>query len=361
MGVRLATPHDREARERFYASRASARRSGIYVERTPDVFQSFRTEGAETDLVLAEDSSTRRVTGAGAASYRRAYLNGGPEPIQCGYLGSLEIEPGQWRLLRAGYAELSARARTRRCPVHLTSVLSANAHARKVLPSRRLGIPEYRWEGGLTTMICSPRALRKLGRGEVSDEVSARVATRADYGDIDRFITEVGPLWQAFPAYTCEDLTGRGFLPDACPQKLLVVRDQRQVRAIGLVWDIERMKRWRINLGGMNPLAKLLRRLGLKLQALPDILSTTARCSFLAARLVRADDPQALRRLLVEAGKLMPAGASLCLTFHERDPLAKVLERIAAIRLSSELFSVHFDQVTFDFDGRPFYVEAGAL
>lgn len=360
MGVRLATRNDRESISRFLGGRERRTcRGSIYVDREPDFFASFDTEGKEARILIAESALEGQVVGVGALSHRPAFLNGGTEPINTGYLGSLELEPGQWCNLRAGYALIRRYASAAACPVCLTTILAGNQHAKAVLSSRRLGLPEYRSQGTVTTILCTARALGRMRSGQSGSLIAER-AGRGDCAEIDRFISEVGPSWQAFPAYSCADLSGSGFLPGARLENLLIVRDRAKIRGIGLLWDVERFKRWKVDSCRMSTFGRVARQMWLSIHGQPNIFATSHRICFLAARLVRPGDTEAFSTLLRAAAEALADG-SVCFSLHERDPFLKPLSRLSALRFGSELFSVHFEGSAFKFDDRPFYLEAGAL
>ena len=117
----------------------------ISLEREPSYFGSARAEGGRCYVVCARDPETGRVVGMGSRVVRELFING--EPQRVGYLSQLRLEPGyrHWsrKLLRRGFSLLRDTRAPDEAPFDITTIVSGNAAARRMLESGQPGFPRY--------------------------------------------------------------------------------------------------------------------------------------------------------------------------------------------------------------------------
>ena len=154
----VGTPADDAEVRRLYRDNPMGGAISLSLEREPDASLAAGIEGDAHQTIVA-----RRAGGGlcavGTRSVRWAYVNG--EPARVGYLGGLRVDAdrrGDPRLLLRGYAKLrelhEADGSVR---LYLTSIVTDNAAARRVLEAGLRGMPAYRFAGEFVTLVMRSR------------------------------------------------------------------------------------------------------------------------------------------------------------------------------------------------------------
>ena len=131
----------------------------LSLEREPDSRIAARIEGPILHQTIVGRRPGGGLFGFGTRGVRTMYLNGTPQPV--GYLGGLRLDAdhrGNAAALRQGYllfGELHDRDRA--TPLYLTSILSDNANARRLLEANLRGMPTYRFVGEFVTVVLNVR------------------------------------------------------------------------------------------------------------------------------------------------------------------------------------------------------------
>lgn len=142
----------------------------VQFTRDPDPYASLLAEGDDVVVPVARerpspDHPRGRLVGMGACVTRTAWVNGAPARV--GYLTGMKVLPeyrGRFRLIPRTYAML--REHTRHVDCYVTTILSTNSAARKLLEKQRPGMPAYRYVGDYTTHCL--RLPRARGRDRVT-------------------------------------------------------------------------------------------------------------------------------------------------------------------------------------------------
>ncbi|HET9552787.1 MAG TPA: hypothetical protein VFP50_07455, partial [Anaeromyxobacteraceae bacterium] len=147
-----ARPGDEPALRRLLRESPFAGAVSLSLEREPDFQLAAAVEGDRHDVVVAR-APDGRVEGLASRSVRTAWVNG--RPARLGYLGQLRAGAGgrgRVRLLRHGFRLLDAARRPDELPFDLTSIVSDNLPARRLLEAGLPGFPTYRPLGELVTL-----------------------------------------------------------------------------------------------------------------------------------------------------------------------------------------------------------------
>ena len=118
--------------------------------RGSDPYASLLAEGDAVVVPVVRDAETGRAVGMGACVIRTAWVNG--EPRRVGYLTGLKLIPelrGTIPLIPQVYAFLAEH--THDVDLFVTTILTSNTKARRLLERRHAEMPEYRMVGAYTT------------------------------------------------------------------------------------------------------------------------------------------------------------------------------------------------------------------
>lgn len=366
----LATPaDDRQLGEVLAATPMDGQISVVFA-RHPSYFGAAAVDGRTVQVGVARDNLAGRIVGMGSRAISMRYVNG--RPISVGYLSGLRLLPeyrGQAKLLARGYRFLRELHGDRAAAFYLTTITADNDAALNVLASGRAGLPVYHPCGNYHTLPLSTSRIPTIGTPN-GNPVEVRQATMADRDAILRFLNEHGPSRAFFPVYEARDLfTDGGLLQGlACQDVLLACRGPDIVGTLAC-WDQSDFKQIRIHryrgwLRSARPLynawAVLRRR-----ATLPTV-GSTLRVRLAAIPVVRDDDPDVFRRLLILMLRQMAdRGERLLLVgMHEADPLLPVAQQYAGRAYITRLFIVYWPDEVADVSNltrRVPYLELGAL
>jgi hypothetical protein len=131
----------------------------ISLEREPDFFRAAEIEGDLHHTGVARDPSTGEILGMCTRAVREAWVNG--ELARLGYLSQLRVARGRVRvsreLLRFGFEGLRASHRPDEAAFDVTTIVSDNAAARRLLEFGLRGLPRYRMLEPIVTFMIPVR------------------------------------------------------------------------------------------------------------------------------------------------------------------------------------------------------------
>lgn len=302
----------------------------VKFTRDPDPFTSLLAEGDEVVVPVARERGTGRLVGMGACVIRSAWLNG--EPTRIGYLTGLKALPqfrGWLRLIPQMYDFLRQHTATVEC--YITTILTANQGARRLLERNRPGMPRYRFVTDYTTHCFRARA---RGRDRMSDGTVAE-------------LVELGA-----PGRT--NLTCVGAPPGVGDRDVRVLRD---AGGTALAWcavlDQRATKQYRITgyHGGYAALARLpVHRLGFP--RLPRVGAAANQVGVVGAGAVD-DDPRLIGELLRRVGTEFTDRDFVMIGSTPGTPVAAALDPMRTITYDSRLHDVTFDDRCRQLDDRP--------
>lgn len=228
----------------------------LSLQREPSFFRAAEVEGPEHQAVVArrEDGS---VCAFGTRSVRLRYVNG--EPTRVGYLGSLRLDRdvrGDGRVVAGGYRKLrelhDADGAT---GIYLTSIMSDNQPARRLLESGKRGLPTYEFLCDFVTLVMSVRSRRwRSLRAARAENFLSRLGLRMKHGDredtpaVGNLLRCEGSRYQFHPVWENPEGDGREFCLAACGAKIAACAalwDQQAVRQSVVSGYAPALRRWR--------------------------------------------------------------------------------------------------------------------
>ncbi len=342
--VRPAGPADDAALRRLLRETPMDGEVQVAFAREPDFFQAAAVEG-ETTTVAAWDEG--RVVALFSRSVRDCWVDGAPARLP--YLSALRIAPGyrqSRRLLQLGFdwVRRLEEADPQALRWSITTVVSDNTRARRLLEAHLPGLPRYVPQEDLVTLAATPWPPLRL---QVPGVV-VRSATAADEGELGALLGrwgqrhELGPVWDG--GIFTDGARGRGLSWDA------VTVATRGGHLVGCVatWDQRPYKQTLVTgYGGhLRFTRRLVNLLGPLLRAphLPPP-GGELRHATLSHLAVDDDDPEVLAALVGHAHDRVEVG-HLTTMLAARHPLLPRLRALLRPReYRSTLYRVGFGEV----------------
>jgi len=331
----------------------------VAFEREPSFYDALEVEGEENYVVAARSKVKGNLVGFGTRSTKKVYLNG--EATKVGYLSSLRLDPAYRNGLAVarGYRRLKQVHQSGDVSHYFTTIIDDNYLAKKLLTSGKAGLPTYLDAGRFFTMALRPSAQKH------SPDSTIRTANSSDIQMIVEFLNQEGRNKQLFPVYTADHLTNsRGLLRGLHFKDILLSFNNDKLIGIMGLWNQSSFRQSIIQQYSTllhltryiyNPISRITGKP--KLPA-PGKLNyaVIALCCIRDNCVSTFND--LLNRTLVKARNLH----SVLLGLHESDPLIGSLKNRPHIPYISRLYYVYWeDNVTPKADGRPPYLELGAL
>lgn len=322
-------------------------------EREPDFFAAARLEGDAHRTLIA--GSGDQVNAVFSHAIRTRYLNGMPRSVA--YLGQLRVRAahvGKRRLIRDGFSLCRDLLETADCePFFLTTIISDNERARRILTAGLPGMPRYRPLGRLVVLAMRCGGADWRGDGSIRQAGETDVAELADFIDSQARHRDFAPVW------TAQTLFGSDAGLGLSPSDFLLLRRDGRLQACAAIWDQRPIKqnvvRGYAGIGGhLRPLLNLVSPLtGLpRLPAVGQAVNT----AFLSHFHVRpGQEASAQARVLVRAA-LALAGErgldGLLAGGDVRDPVVAALRRyFRPYSYHSDVYAAHWPEGAAAVDG----------
>lgn len=277
----------------------------LSFEREPDYFAATRFEGERHGVLVAREhgrsvrQDETRIVGVCARASRRVFVDG--EPHWLGYLGQFRaIEAWQrgyraYRLLKAGFDQVERLLRRPdELPFDITSILSDNYRAKRLLSAGLRGMPRYQWLSGFHTLV-----FRSGGsvRGEAR---RVQPGTAVGLAAIAHCLRRNYRRYQFAPVWDEQSLADAGLGAG----DFFVLRDAERVTACLAIWDQRAFKQvvvraYRPPIGPLRPLINIVARV-LGNPTLPP-RGQPLRHGWLSHLACDEDAPSALQALLAVA------------------------------------------------------------
>lgn len=200
----------------------------LAFQREPDALgENF---GARShDFILARDRRNDRYVGVCERVVRECYVNG--ERRRLPYLAGLRVVPGfrhRLLVLRGGFEALRRlTGDAADLGWSMTSIMSDNAVARRVLGANLRGMPRYEIVGEFSSFV-----LTAHGVGE------AERASEADLPEISALLMAHGARRQFSPVWTLDALRAAMASGGSSARDFFVVRRGGAIRACAALWDV---------------------------------------------------------------------------------------------------------------------------
>jgi hypothetical protein len=223
----VAAPRDEPIVRSILARIATGGRMQLSMRREPDAFSSF---GALAHgYIVARNRRSGEYVGVCERVVREVFVNG--EPRALAYLGGLRVVPGfrhRLLVLRGGFeAVRQMLVAPGDLPWSLTSIMSDNASARRLLGANLKGMPRYEPVGEFSTFALLPGGKSDCEQADPSDlpgiaDLLMRQGARGQFAS----------CWRTA---TLEAFARNGWLS---ARDFFVVRSPRgDIRACAALWD----------------------------------------------------------------------------------------------------------------------------
>lgn len=341
----------------------------LSYEREPNYFLATTLEGDVQQTMITRETTTGRIVGVFSRSEFDAFINGREQRV--GYLGQLRVDSayqGHVRRLRQGYeACRTLLHQNGRAPFYLTSIVTANERARRLLLAGLPGLPTYRELAPFSTLVLPTRQfVARAGKSGMS----VRRATVADLPQIAALLQRCYRRFQCAPIWTEEALRS----PERCRgltiEDFFVAESAGTLVGCAALWDQQsfkqhvvrgysaRVRRWRRLLNVFAPLVGL--------PCLPAI-DTTLHLVYLSHLAVANDEPEVMKALIktVGANAHRRNYGLITLGLAEGHPLLPLVKRrFRHFEYHSLLCLVYWEdgaQAATSLNARPVHVELAML
>jgi hypothetical protein len=290
----VAAREDEPAVRGLLAKFATGGTVQLSLRREPDAFAADFGSRAH-DYILARNRRSGDLVGLCERVVRDTFVNGEPRALP--YLAGLRVVPNfrhRPLVLRGGF-EAVRRLIGVNSPHNyaLTSIMSDNVTAKRMLGANLRGMPRYEPAGEFATFALPP-----------GGEVRAERATAADLPDISALLLENASRTQFGAAWTLEVLQSYAAAGWLRPEDYFVIRREGRIRACAAVWDqsahrqvvVAGYSRW---LARTRPLVNATAKL-LGIPRLPPP-GEPLRCAYFSHVGLTNDDPDDLGALLDSA------------------------------------------------------------
>ena len=330
----------------------------LLYTRRPDAYYSFQNEGDQVWILVCRDQHCQKIIGIGALAARSLYVNGKPERI--GYLfglRSLRRYRCKFSILKQGYAFLREVQRQNDIAWSLTTILQENIYAQKMLEKKRPYMPSYCRLGSYSVYAL-------LGKPEKStwQRLDCRKAESADIPELVAFLNRQGQKLQFFPVV--DEQLFQGQLPGLEIDRVVVMRQHREIVAVGALWDQRGYKQYQvIGYGGawrwLYPFSSLLPLFGYPKLAKPGKILNFFTLSWWA---VKNSDPQIFSCFLDAVAHFGSSYDYFVVGLSDSNSLQSIISARRHIRYRSTVYGVYWGNPPYPLDdSSPGYLECAML
>jgi hypothetical protein len=340
----------------------------VSLEREPDLFMAGSIEGERHHTIVARDRSRGRPVGMASRSVYNGFLNG--TPCSLGYLSQLRVDRvyrGRVGLLPQGYALIRSLRGETDLPFDLSSIVTDNRTARRVLGAGLSGIPTYQELEPFTTLMLplwrqqKTRAQSELLIERGSPERMEEIATCLERNRV---------RYQFAPRWTARELLSPERSRGLAPRDFFVAVRRGAVVGCVAIWDQSGFKQIVVrNYGATMRRWRPIVEISARLFGTPRLPSPGRPIPhvYLSHVAVDDDDVDVFSALLARAYNEARERRHACLVagFAERHPFLPVIQRsYRAWTYSSILYAVCWDGGTAALEGidrRVPHLEVGLL
>jgi|WetSurMetagenome_2_1015567.scaffolds.fasta_scaffold00706_6 hypothetical protein len=212
----------------------------LLFTRRPDAWRSLQMEGEEVKVLLCRERATGLLIGMGACSINRCYVNGSPRLVA--YLFGLKCKKSHrhraGRMIVAMYEQFRRYLADKGIGCILTTVLSENAAARRLLAAPHSGKPDYVHIGKFDVFALATARLKKE---RFPDTIRRTCGAKVPREQLVDFFDGTGRKQNFFPVVNDARARPSDFF-DKCV--VLCDRDSGTIRAAGYGWDQRAYKQY---------------------------------------------------------------------------------------------------------------------
>lgn len=335
----------------------------VSLQREPDANIAAAIEGEKHHTVLILNSNADRVLGMGSRSVRKCYING--EVKKIGYLGQLRSEPGRKGIKRlaAGFKAINNTRETDELPFDLTSIISDNENAVRLLEKGFKGIPKYEFLTELSTFIIPTRFAKD------DPKIAVEEGSEKEISSIVESLQRYSKQYQFAPFWDKKTITDNAKCRGLTPNDFYFIRSGNEVGSCMAIWDQRSYKQIAIHgYTGMLALCRPVLNLYLKLAGKPVFPSAPcelkmAYLSHMAINNNSIDNFTALMTKVRHEGKKRGLDYLMISLCNDHELFHVLKSQIPNYEYKSNLYTVHWNGEKLDQEiGRRIpYVEAAVL
>ncbi|MCB1044669.1 MAG: hypothetical protein KDC35_17130 [Acidobacteria bacterium] len=261
--VESANADDNAAICALQSDKAMKGRISLALERRPSFFDALSVEGVRNSVFVAKNER-HEVIGMCCRSVRPVWVDG--EVCALGYLGSLRVHgclKGRIKPLAAGFRACRDDHQAQELPYDITSILSDNREARRLLERNLSHLPKYRAVAPFKTFVMTTGKSRCKGAKLQPEELPRFIS----------FINQTNRRFDFAPAWQESDF-GSHLLKGVDAESCTMIEDGGVPVATGAVWDQRAFKQTTVT--GYAPLVARFRgfiNLGLTVAGKPTLPS----------------------------------------------------------------------------------------
>jgi len=329
--VNLANSKDEKAIVTFLQKNEMDGPIKLGLERTPDFFKSLDIEGHEKQVIVIKNND---IHGLAICSWKKSY----PENIV--YLHSLKLSSSirGSRALFLGFKKLKSLIKDN--SIIYTTILSNNKTAIKVLTSKRVGLPNYIYQGEILSYMFK----------SLSESKSLQTNIRSiKSSDINNLIT----FWkdQAKNRSLMPEVNESHFLTYSGPllgyqMKNILIAEKNGVIIASLAFrNVFNWKAWVVK--GYSKSISILKpfiNIYSALRGIPNLPNKgPITNTYMGAWYLSAEGLTPARHLLEKAREMIGEKSQLLLALHEDDPLNECCHQVPKRILKSKLYTIRWD------------------
>lgn len=338
----------------------------LSFQRNPNFFHAIGVQGKFNQIVIARKTDTKEIIGFGTRSIKPVYLNG--KVCDIGYLSGLRLNEKYRRgtLVARGYRYFKDLHKDGRTPIYITTIIESNLDAKRILTSKKAGLPAYN-DFGLYYLIAINLLAKKR---KIGNDINIINGSKENLEKIMEFINKEGPRKQFFPYYSKKDfISGDGSLRDLNIEDFYIAVKKNKIVGVMAKWDQTNFKQSKvINYKGKMKFAKPFYNFGARIfgyHALPNP-GDQLRFFYTVLLAIESDDPEVFRSLLnkMHNDSIGTDYSYFLVGLHSKDPLLKVIGDYHHIKYTSHLYIVCWQDGETSYknlDGRIPYLEIGTL
>lgn len=319
--IRFADSGDNDGIRKIFESSSFSGGLSIQYLRGDSPVASFRADGDEEKILIAEDNREKRLIAVGGAVVQNCYLNGSIR--KCAYLTGLKIHPDhQGKVVFIARSYQFLREHLSGCKCCYTTILDDNKPVIAMLEKKHRNMPEYKYLGHYTTYCFHGGKKILTLEKDIRDGFDELMLTHFSKQSL-----------------TPADTEYHGF----GEKHFYCIRENGKIKACCFAGDQSEYKQYKMcSYGGIY---KLLSHLPTQLAGYPALpkAGEIIRHGVISYLYVKDNDPKLcesfLRSVAAEAGfSLLIWGG------FENNPLCGALDRMKTIHYGSRLYEVVWDK-----------------
>jgi len=317
----------------------------VLYARRPDPFSSLSLEGEKTFIPIMRDLENNKLFAMGGCIIRSVYLNG--EIRKAGYLTGLKVLP-EYRnnisFVPGVYKELFEKTKDE-VDVYYTTIISENEKGRRFLEKKHRDMPFYRYIGEYTTYFLKTGVKAKQSEYTIKRGLSSDLKS---FYEAEAKKLDFSPVDLNLPHLSENDF-------------FAVCNGQDEIVGMFALWNQQSYKQYIVT--AYSGIYKYLYKLPTGILGYPDFPKTYENANYVTIALVisKEDNPELKEHIIARAVEMSKGYAFAMIGVTESHPFKSSLDKRKSIKYKSRLYSVEWENRTYDCKGKAMNIEVGLL